>query len=237
MPGRLLRYSFFLILLSVQVFGQKNVMTVGIQYKPIFPVNFLGSGKLSDTYDGVTVENGLTSGYSAGMIIRKGFSDLISLETGINYVRRNYSLVFTEGSFRGESRYRVVSYEIPLLFMVYTQLFEKIYMNGSLGPSLTMYPSSLITYDPDYFRQLALRNQIFNPAINANIGWEYRTEKSGYFYIGASFQRPFEYIFTSLDSYKRNGKEFTIARRLSGTYLTLDLRYFFHEDPVKKSKR
>lgn len=229
----LLVILFFILAVS-QTAAQKNVTTVGIQYKPIFPVGFLGSGKLSDTFDGVTVENGLKSGYSAGLIIRKGLSDLIAIETGINYVRRKYELTFTDGNFKGISEYRVVSYEIPLMFMVYAQLFEKVYMNGSLGPSLNMYPSSLATFDTSYFRHIALRNRIFMPAISANLGWEYRTEKSGYFYIGASFQRPFEYIFTSLDSYKRNGKDFTIARRLSGAFLTLDLRYFFHEEPVKK---
>jgi hypothetical protein len=230
-------FILFFLLCGIHVFAQKGVTTVGIQFKPIFPIGFLGSGKLTDTYENVTLENGLKSGFSGGLIIRKGFTDLIGIETGINYVKRRYQLTVTEGSFKGVSEYRVISYEIPLLFMVYAQLFEKTYMNGALGPSITMYPSSVATYDPAYFYHVAIRNHVVMPAITANLGWEYRTEKSGFIYIGASFQRPFDYIFTSFFNYKGNGKDFTLGRRLSGSYLTLDLRYFFHEDPVKKQRR
>lgn len=223
-----------ILLFSLTAVAQKNVTTVGIQLKPIFPVAFLGSGKTTLTQQGVTLENGLNSGYSFGLIIRKGISDVLGIETGINYVRRNYNLTFTDEGFSKTSQYRIVSYEIPLVIMAYAQLSEKIFMNGSLGPSLNMYPSNLATFDTSYYTHVAFRNHILIPAVTANIGWEYRTEKSGTLYIGASFQRPFEYIFTSVDRYKRNNKDVLFENRLSGAFLTLDLRYFFHEDAVKK---
>ncbi len=223
---------FLFLLISLKSFAQKNVTTVGIQYKPIFPVSFLGSGNITSTYQNVTIVNGLNSGYSAGLIIRKGISDLISIETGINYVRRKYDLEISDGNFNGSSSYRVISYEIPVTFMVYARMFENIYMNGSLGPSVNMYPSNLATYDY-YFTHVALRNHIIIPAVTANLGWEFRTEKSGYIYLGASFQRPFQYIFTSQVNYKYRGKDFILAERLSGSYLTIDLRYYFHEEAKK----
>ncbi|MBL0102614.1 MAG: hypothetical protein IPP51_01865 [Bacteroidetes bacterium] len=120
--------------------------------------------------------------------------------------------------------------------MIYARIGEKIYANGSLGPSLDMFASDIITFD-SYFRNNAVRRTTFQPAVNANLGFEYRTEKSGAFYIGLSYHRPFSYIFAQATEYKRAGKQETVYNSLVGNYLTIDLRYFFHEDPNNKKKK
>jgi hypothetical protein len=72
----------------------------------------------------------------------------------------------------------------------------------------------------------------------AGLGWEYRTEKSGYFYLGASYHRPFDYIFYSYLLYPDKEKPTSeTGSELQGNYLSFDIRYFFHSEPEKRKKK
>ncbi len=227
---KLICLFIFFLLSSFILFGQKNLTTVGIQIKPIFPVSFLGTGPVSEESKNVKFETSLHSGFSGGIIIRQGLNNLLALETGISYVKRNYDLSIVDSGTTINSSLRMFSYEIPLMLMVYAQVGEKIYMNGSMGPSINMYPSNLVKYN-DFFTTIFYRDHIFQPTINGNIGAEYRTEKSGFFYFGISYQRPFNSIFDEKTRYQRNGKDVTVINSIAGSYLTIDLRYYFHEEP------
>ncbi len=231
-------FIFCLLLLAsfVTASAQKGVTTVGLQVKPIFPLNFVNTGSQTIIQNNARFDLTLSSGFSGGMIIRHGFTDLLAFETGINYVKRKYDLRITDGSFKGDSQFRIICYEIPLSLLVYIQLGEKFFMNASMGHSLDMYASDVQSSDT-YFFHRSFRKSLFQSAVLANIGWEYRTEKSGYLYFGASYHRPFSYIYVSKVKYfESNGKDETIVTEVQGNYLTIDLRYFFHEDPKKKSK-
>ena len=109
-------------------------------------------------------------------------------------------------------------------------------MNASMGVSADMYASNTQSRGT-YHRTLTARKHTFQPAVLANLGWEYRTEKSGYLYLGASLHRPFSYELVTHIDYEGNGKYEDLYQPLSGSYLTLDIRYFFHEDPEKKKKK
>ncbi|MEP7168561.1 MAG: hypothetical protein ABI855_04270 [Bacteroidota bacterium] len=241
-----LRITFLisaLIFFSFAIFAQEKVLTAGIQLKPIFSAKFFGTGdqKLSGDSN-VTFETKPGSGFCAGMVVRYGITSRVSFETGINYVKRSYSLNINDSllPFSGASKYRIIGYEIPLSGLVFIQLSEKIFMDVSLGASFDFFPSDVKSED-DYFKQLGQRYDWIYESVIANLGYEYRTEKSGYFYIGASYHRPFQDIYYSTVVYYRyrdknkstSGQQFL----LSGNYLTLDLRYFFHEDPLKKKKK
>jgi hypothetical protein len=226
----------FLIFVVPNVSAQKNVTTVGVQYKPIFPLNFLGTGKQASDAGTVRFVTEQTSGFSGGLFIRHNFSDLVGLEGGINYVKRKFTLTISDTGFVGESNFRIIGYEIPVSVVIYARIGEKLYANGSLGPSLDMFASDIITFDT-YFRNNAARRSTFQGAVNANLGFEYRTEKSGSFYIGASYHRPFTFIYAQATEYKQFGKKETVYNALVGNYLTIDLRYFFHEDPKNKKKK
>lgn len=215
------------------LFAQKGSTTLGIQYKPIFPFNFLGTGALTNVKNDVNFSTELVSGFSGGLIIRHAFTNLISVEGGINYVKRKYELKITDGDFVGDSKFRIIGYEIPINFMMSTRVSENIYASASLGPSCDMFASSVQTYD-EYFNHVSYRRQIFMPAINGNLGFEYRTEKSGTIYLGASYHRPFQYIYGDKVRYYNRGKDETIGNFLVGNYLTIDLRYYFHDDKPKK---
>lgn len=230
------KVSVFLVLFFLKSFpvaAQGKLNTVGIQIKPVLPFQFLNTGIKTVYQDQVAYGITLHSGYSAGMVIRHGFSDLLALETGINYVKRSYELQITDGIFNGISKFRIIGYEIPVNLLVYIRLGEKIYMNASMGPSLDMFASDVRSYD-DYFEQRSFRKSLFQPAVTGNLGWEYRTPKSGYIYVGASYHRPFSYIYITKINYQQRN---ALIESLAGNYLTIDLRYFFFEDPKKKSKK
>jgi hypothetical protein len=78
-----------------------------------------------------------------------------------------------------------------------------------------------------------VRKNVFQPAVIANLGWEWRTVKSGYFYIGASFHAPFSYEYVTRIRYEEGQVTEEFYNTLSGSYLTIDFRYFFHEEPAK----
>ncbi|MFN4123550.1 MAG: hypothetical protein ACK4GL_09645 [Flavobacteriales bacterium] len=212
--------------------AQERVTTFGIQFKPFFSAGFFGTGPVSGTESGVDFKLTPVGGYSGGMMIRRGYSQRISFETGINFVRRNFKIDIQDRDFSIRDQFRIVGYEIPFSTLVFIQLGERMFMNTSLGLCLNMFPSDVQTFNLDYAHYSG-RYNIFNPSLLANIGFEYRTYQSGYFYIGASLNRPFSAIYLSAIDYVRNQSDAIFRTQLRGTYLTIDFRYFFHEDPQK----
>jgi hypothetical protein len=160
-------------------------------------------------------------------------------------VRRNYFVEAKDLDFNLESSmsFAFVGYEVPILGLIYVQLGERLWMNAAAGVSVDFYPSNVfklvsdsqdsIIYD---FEQHTFRKRWVSMGVLANYGFEYRTKDKGYFYIGASYHRPFDAIAVTEATYYRSNKPVTVENDLSGIYLTLDLRYFFHEDPDKKKK-
>ena len=123
--------------------AQKGLTTFGIQFKPIVPVSYFKAGpvNLGDTI--VNIEIKQKMGYSMGMIIRHNITNLISFETGINYVRRNYTIAATSkvNTLNDQLEFGFVNYEIPLQALVYVQLSKSLFMNVSSGIGLNAYPS------------------------------------------------------------------------------------------------
>jgi hypothetical protein len=136
-------------------------------------------------------------------------------------VKRVYSLKIAKENFSGDSEFRIIGYEIPLSGLVYIKLSEKTYMNASLGISADMFASDIYTEDY-YFRNSSHRAYVFNAGILGNLGWEFRTEAAGYFYIGASYHNPFSGIFNSqLGYYENDVLKEKVTMAISGTYLCL----------------
>jgi len=120
---------------------------------------------------------------------------------------------------------------------VYIQLAEKLYMNASLGHSLNIFASDIFTYDTTYFENTLSLTPVSVRPSSPTWDWNCVLKKSGYFYVGATYQRPFGDIYTEHILYEANGKKEDVYTGLSGNYLTLDIRYFFHSEPVKKSRK
>lgn len=239
--------AFFLIFvvfgLSEPVLGQKKERFpsyFGFQFKPLIPGDFLAKSQITVTngnFSGVFTQK---YGYSFGAMTRIGITKLISFETGINQVNRNYAIdfAFPDSSLYGSTSFGVVSYDIPVNAMIYIQLSEKFFSNASLGASFVYYPSNvgatLPVENKILFSAEGKRNRLFDCELNANFGFELRTEKNGFFYLGASAKIPFAPIFTVAAVYEYPSSDaVTATGEVNGAYLSLDLRYFF---PNIKSK-
>jgi hypothetical protein len=229
-----------LLVFSLKAFSQEKITTFGIQFKPIIPIQFLGAGEQSKTENTITYTHSPKTGVSFGMVIRRGFTKSLSLESGINFVNRNYNLTIDDldSAFTGSSSFTISSYEIPILGLVYVQLSREMFMNVAGGISVDIYPTPLYTFD-DYFTNAVNRSNWIQPSLLANVGWEYRTEKSGYWYFGASFHRPFSKIMEEFVVYRGENQNRVVETTfdVTGNYLTLDLRYFFHEEKEKKKEK
>lgn len=228
---------FVILLLSSMVWAQKDITTVGFQIKPTFTSSFIGTGpqNISDSSFNYSINPG--AGYVAGMIIRKGYTPSLSIEFGLNYAVRNTFVSASNGIESADNKLRIVGYEIPLTQLIFIRLSNNIFMNAGAGACLNMFPSDVFKRDST-FSAYGSRSLLFNPSLLANIGFEFRTNKSGYFYIGASLNRPFSEIYQFKFNYLNQGiLQNAASGNLNGAYLALDLKYFFHEDPEKKKKR
>lgn len=220
--------------------AQSGVTTFGLQAKPVIPFGFFDAlTTLQQEHLTGTLE--LNGGFAFGMTVRTGISRSISLETGLSQITRRYrfGMVNDTSGYDDAGRLRFVGYELPLTCLVYIRLGERTWMNNALGVSLDMYPG-------DARKDLALAQAYFfrrnwaQLGVVGNIGVEYRTEKSGYFYLGATFHRPFgDMAQTDLTWLDRHAgyRPYRMVALLSGSYLTLDLRYYFHEDPERRRAR
>lgn len=206
----------------------------GLQFKPLVPGDFLSKSKITvfdSTFRGDFTQQ---PGYSFGAVVRVGITKLISIETGINQVKRSYKVDFAlpDSNLTGSTSFGVLSYDIPVNAMIYIQLAENFFINTSLGGAVTFYPSNvastLIVNDKHLFVSEGRRNRHVGFEVNGNVGFELRTKKRGFFYLGSSARIPFSPIFTVAASYEYDNsvKKLGIGA-INGAYLSLDLRYFF----------
>lgn len=233
----------FLLFLVFSLRAQKNVTTFGIQLKPIIPSNVIGSKSDENIENNINFKIENKAAFSFGMVARYGFSDLLSFETGLNFTRRNFRIEITDNQTNIKSDFKFITYDVPLLALVYVQLGEQFYMNAAGGFSIDFLPSDWETSGSN-FRHVSYRTEWLIPSLLANVGFEYRSYKSGYFYIGSSYHLPFRDLTSTNVAYYRNGNVNDIQNydaisnfKLQGSYLTLDLRYFFNEDPIRRTKR
>lgn len=219
--------------------AQQEITTFGLQFKPIISSEIINTGPQSLKQGAINFTIEPNQGYSFGMVIRKGFNKQFSFETGINYSKRNYKLNITNDTlvFNGKSDFSYVIYEIPALALIYVQMGRNVYLNTAFGMAANFLPSSWESNDY-YFNHFSERKSWIVPSLLANIGTEYRTYDKGYFYFGFSYHRPFANITRAGVGYVENRLEKETAFfDITGNYLTIDLRYFFHEDPEWKQNR
>jgi len=226
--------------MAFQVQGQADLTTFGIQVKPLVPNSYFNFSTETVLSDNEVLEASWEPRPSLcfGMVIRHGFTDFFSVETGINLVRRNYEVrgVDEEEGITGSTRFAFTGYEIPLQGLIYVRLGQEWWMNGAGGMSIDMYPSSTFAssavegdtlfYD---FAVTTVKRRWVQLSLLANLGFEYRHKSKGSFYLGASYHRPFNDMAISQLNYQK-GQEVSRANlALNGNYFTIDLRYFFHE--------
>ena len=103
-------------------------------------------------------------------------------------------------------------------------------MNALAGGSFNFYPTiqHIANSDELNFAVSTKRWRWRGLSLLSNVGFEYRTENAGYFYLGASLHRPLENIAYMEVVFRTNGVNSPAATsNISGNFLTFDLRYFF----------
>ncbi len=223
-------------LLSGSAFAQKRVLTVGIQFRPIIPITFINSDEQTRSGEGFEYSISPQFGYSAGVNIRYGLTDRVSIETGIGFVQRNYGITMKTEQYQKDTAFRIIGYELPVMAMVFIPLGKRFFMNASAGLQVSAYPSNVQTGDTA-FNSFSSRTSMINGGGIANLGWEYRTEKSGYVYLGATYHLPFKYIYDTAVKRVAQGTDAFVFGNLNGSYLTLDVRYLFPEFPLPERRK
>lgn len=91
----------------------------GLQFKPLFATNFLSASELKLTGTEHTATYKQRFGFSFGGTVRIGLHKIVNLETGLNFVQRNYNIDFTINSpttqLTAQTDFRIVSYDIQLM--------------------------------------------------------------------------------------------------------------------------
>lgn len=211
----------------------------GIEYKPIFSSNFFTTGPNFGFENNLTYSLHNTSGSSIGMVVRQNVVGKFSIESGINIITRNYHLELSDdtSSFTASDDFKLVSYEIPVLGLVYVQAGERVFINAGTGFSFNFLPTELSSFQPNVYSQLAVRKGWVKMALLAQLGAEYRTENSGIFYLGSSFHLPFNDLAVSRAERIKPGNRPRVSAPLAGRFLTLSIRYFFGPTPKEKAAK
>ena len=200
----------------------------------------MGSGPLELGNDSISVNVKSPAGYSMGMIIRHNFTKMFTLETGIHFASRSYpvSIQNTLSNFSANSKVDLVSYEIPIQWLLYIRLGERMYMNTIFGVSMDFFPSDVTVSEENYAYYIQ-RDSWIKASLLASIGFEYRTKKSGYFYVGASVHSPFGNIGQFYITYFHNDiltEDVSFNAPLNGTYFSAEIRYFFNKSDKSVDK-
>ncbi|MBL4862379.1 MAG: hypothetical protein JKY09_05110 [Crocinitomicaceae bacterium] len=226
-------FSILATSLFSQVKKEQFPSYFGLQVRPVFPTRFIGDPELTLVKDGFETTLVQKMGYSFGATVRVGLTKLIALETGINFTERNFNLstaVPDSNSFANDQM-TFIEYDVPINGLIYIQLAKQWYMNASLGVALTFKPTDIgVLNKPGGYHTfthtgVARRKSGFD--LNANLGFEFRTEKDGFFYLGGSGRIPFAPLFDLVADYTHQGDNTRVYGEVDGSFLTLDFKYFF----------
>ncbi|NQZ36941.1 MAG: hypothetical protein HRT58_14830 [Crocinitomicaceae bacterium] len=236
-------YIIIILLFSLTSFAQEKTDKLptyfGLQLRPIFPTQFIGNPTTSMSGDGFETSITQRLGFGFGGTVRASVTKLIAIETGINFTQRyfNLSVALADSNVYGEQSMTFIEYDIPINALIYIQLSDKIFMNASLGVAISYKPTDTrVQIRPQgkhYFALYGIRDNSVGLDLNANFGFEYRTRKNGFFYIGGSARVPFAPLFKYAAFYNYDANSILLTGDVDGSFLTLDFKYFF---PLIKNK-
>ena len=235
---------FFVSILFFNIsYGQIDNSKFGFTINPIVPVNYFGAGPLSIQNDTASLTLASKIGYQFGMLWRSDFTDHFSLESGILYTRRNFKISgsssITGSNTLDSTSFGYINYNLPVKGYVYIQLSEKTHLTSSAGLSIDFYASDVTTMGKEgLIAHYSERARWINASIISGLGFEWRDDDKGIFYIGAGVNIPISTIAVTYLWYNYN---LTINDNLyetkfspeflKGNFLSLDLKYFL---PVSK---
>ncbi|HBF88106.1 MAG TPA: hypothetical protein DDX39_05640 [Bacteroidales bacterium] len=193
----------------------------GVHFSPTSPLNLIQKTNVLSEVDGVLYEINSKMGHSFGMEVRHDFNKIFSLQTGLSYVRRNYDFKANLDTLF-ENRMQFVGYEIPVMMLAYLRLTKHIYMDNSIGFSANFYPTDIATEHVYGFA-----NRWYQFAMNVNVGWDFRTENSGYFFLGASYHLQLNNALYLAFYEDENFVAEKVRLGVKGSYFAINFKYFF----------
>lgn len=243
---KLKRLLFILIVLllcsahlDAQIYRTKPDNFFGVQVKPLIPFGLVGD-KSFDIRE-KSFETTITPllGYSYGGVVRIGLTELLAIETGINYTRRNYraSYSVSDSSVYAQDEVGYVSFDMPVNFLVYIKLGNQLYMNVGIGASANFNASNIRSgINPEGKHQFIFegrRLHYFDFNANADVGVEYRSRNSGTFYFGLSGRVPFSPTLAIATEYRHGTNKTVSYGTVEGSTFAFSLKYFFHNQKKK----
>ncbi len=214
---------------------QKVFVTGGPEVSMTLPTTF---GEQPRSFSGDTLwDVSPMLRYRFGAAVRIDFSKVFALQTGLYYHSRRFQVsVGAAGSLQQafDSLYfqegiNYIGYELPLMALFYAQLGENAFLNNAIGISIDFFPSSTEKLNTNSeFKIFNGRNSWVVPSLRASVGLEWRTESSGAFYLGGTFQRP---MFALTDMFIERQEPTgpigfqTQEINIGGSYFSIDLRY------------
>ncbi len=217
--------------------AQEKKTVFGLQYKPIVPAAYFDAANISAEWDNFQFDLSPRYGYSFGMVVRRGLNRTFSFETGINYIDRNYRMSTDNSTINLDdfTDFSLRAYEIPYQLLTNVRVSDDIYLNVAFGMSHNIFASDVYSEGEadSQFIQNTLKRRRIQIAMLANIGAEFRTEKDGIFYVGASLHRPWDEVgrvYPEYDGFNENAPSLdAYYLEVLGNFVTIDFRYFFHE--------
>ena len=206
----------------------------GFQVKPLFPTKFIGESSSNLSNQGYEVRINQKIGYSFGGVVRIALTDLIGIETGLNFLQRYYQIDMSlaDSNIVTSDDFGFIQYDLPINALFYVKLSKELYMNAAIGPSICYKPSSVGTItNPigkhEFFNigLVDIRDKV-NLDINGNLGFEFRTKKYGFFYLGGCARIQTAPLFNLLSRYRYGTYEVDNFGPVSGSFLALEFKYF-----------
>ncbi len=206
----------------------------GFQYRQILPMQQMQSG--IQYFEDSLLKTNITPalGYTFGGVLRYGLTDLISLETGLYYNQRNFSIQSTriDSALTVDQRLRFVQFEVPIQGNIGIQLSRNIYANAYLGSAILYKPTSVATYinpyDKHEFRQVGLVdiNKKVGLDLRMGFGFEYRNKRAGVFILGATAFVQLQPAFVLLSRYQYENFKQAAVGDVNASGFGLDFKYF-----------
>ncbi|MDC0249497.1 PorT family protein [Flavobacteriales bacterium] len=230
MRRRILIIILFCFVFSAQ--PQNNRTTFGLQYKPIIPAEYFNSSHINESLGAYSFNLIPKYSNSFGMVIRHKINKTFSIESGLNYIQRNFKLTATNNSIDLDAftAFNMRSYELPIQLLTYVRASEYWYLNVAFGISHNVLASDIFSYseeNQDYFQNTYRKSGGYR-ALLANVGMEYRTESKGHYYFGTSLHRPWKAIAKIYPNDKTNfNSDDKFSLEMLGNFVTVDFRYFF----------
>ncbi len=230
-------FTLLFLMLFFSVFGQlgdgKLPSYFGIQVRSILPSSFVGNPSTVLQKDGMKAEITQRPGYSFGGVVRVGLTELIALETGIHFNQRYFNLngSLADSNIFVTNKLAFIQYEIPINALFYIKLTKRTFANAALGVVSGIKPTSIATLNningSQFFYHTGFVDKKLGFDLNGNLGFEYRTKKSGFIYLGTSVRLPLNPLFVYIATYRNQGYKVSQYGDVSGAFLSVDLRYFF----------